>query len=162
MEIGRHSYVGSTEGISGRVTIGNFTSIGPHVQMLGRIQHPCVAHPDLVSTSHQGHIPGYPKVVIENHVRIGSDVWIGQNAVLLGGVRIGHGAIVGAYAVIAKDVQPYAVVVGNPPITIRSRFDRTTVQRLLALAWWEWPDELIKERADDLRDVKVLLAKWGS
>jgi acetyltransferase-like isoleucine patch superfamily enzyme len=159
VEIGRHSYVGTGDIVSS-VTIGNYTSVGPGVQMHPRVQHPCAAHPDFVSTS--THIPGYPKAEKQDHISIGSDVWIGQNAVLLGGVRIGHGAIVGAYAVIAKDVQPYAVVVGNPPITIRSRFDRTTVQRLLALAWWEWPDELIKERADDLRDVKVLLAKWGS
>jgi len=162
VEVGRHSYVGGEGTITTRVTIGNFTSVGPHVHMLGRIQHPCVDHPDLVSTSTEKHIPGYPGVEITNGVTIGSDVWIGQNVVLFGGSTVGHGAIIGAFAVVVKDIPPYAVVVGNPPVVIRHRFDQTTITRLLALRWWDWTDEVIAERAADLRDVRVLLDKWGA
>lgn len=161
MEIGRHSYLTGDAGITTRVTIGNYTSIGPDVQMHGRIQHPCIAHPALASTSTDSHIPGYPPVTTTDHITIGSDVWIGQNAVLLGGVNVGHGAIIGAYTVVAKDVPPYAVVVGSPPVVIRHRFDQTTINRLLKLRWWDWPDDIIKERAAELQDVNVLLAVWG-
>jgi acetyltransferase-like isoleucine patch superfamily enzyme len=161
MEKGRHSYVTGDIVVTTPVTIGNFTSIGPGVQMHDRIQHPCIAHPELVSTSTAKHIPGYPPVTMRSGITIGSDVWIGQNAVFLGGVSVGHGAIVGAYAVVAKDVPPYAIVVGNPARVVRSRFDQSTITRLLALRWWDWSDELIAERADDLRDVRVLLATWG-
>jgi acetyltransferase-like isoleucine patch superfamily enzyme len=161
VELGRHSYVGGEGAVTTRVTVGNFTSIGPHVQMHGRIQHPCIGHPDLVSTSTASHIPGYPKVEMGGRITIGSDVWIGQNVVLLGGITVGHGAIIGAYAVVAKDIQPYAVVVGNPAIVIRHRFDQSVITKLLKLRWWEWSDDVIAERATEMRDVRALLAMWG-
>lgn len=160
MEIGHRSTVGDFGEVSAtNVKIGNYTNIAPFVAMHSRTQHGCVTHPELVSSS-CGAIPGYPAATSQDSITIGSDVWIGRNAVLLGGITIGHGAIVGAYAVVAKDVQPYAVVVGNPAVAIRTRFDRTTVQRLLALRWWDWGDEVIAERAEELRDVYALLAAW--
>lgn len=76
-------------------------------------------------------------------IRIGHDVWIGYEAMVLPGVRIGHGAIVGARAVVARDVPDYAVVAGNPAQMVRSRFDSQTVARLLALCWWDWPPHRI-------------------
>jgi acetyltransferase-like isoleucine patch superfamily enzyme len=161
VNVGRHSYVTGDAHATTRVTVGNFTSIGPGVQMHGRIQHPCIAHPALVSTSTGKHIPGYPPVTVRDGIAIGSDVWIGQNAVLLGGITIGHGAIVGAYAVVAKDVPPYAVVVGNPAHVKRHRFDPETVAALLTVQWWDWPDDVIAERAADLRDVRTLVAKYA-
>jgi acetyltransferase-like isoleucine patch superfamily enzyme len=161
IELGRHSYVGEPSDISARVTIGAFTSIAPYVQMHSRTQHPCIGHPALVSSSSGRAIPGYPKPTSQDTITIGSDVWIGRNAVLLGGVSVGHGAIIGAYAVVTKDVQPYAIVGGNPATAIRHRFDQTTITRLLALRWWDWPDDLIRQRATDLRDVAVLLATWS-
>ena len=88
---------------------------------------------------------------------IGSDVWIGRNAVLLGGITIGHGAIIGAFSVVAKDVPPYAVVVGNPAKVIRYRFVPQIVSRLLELAWWDWTDEEVQERMNQLMDIHLLL-----
>jgi len=72
-------------------------------------------------------------------IRIGHDVWIGYEALILPGVRIGHGAIVGARAVVSRDVPDYAVVAGNPAQVVRTRFDTDTVARLLSLRWWDWP-----------------------
>lgn len=80
-------------------------------------------------------------------VRIGNDVWIGRGAVVLSGVTIGDGAIVGARSVVAKDVRPYAVVVGNPATEIRRRFDDLTVDRLLESRWWDWPEEVVRSAA---------------
>lgn len=74
---------------------------------------------------------------------IGNDVWIGYEALVMPGVRIGDGAIVSARAVVTRDVAPYTIVGGNPARTLRQRFDDETVRELLALAWWDWPVEKI-------------------
>jgi len=75
---------------------------------------------------------------------VGNDVWIGMEATIMPGVTIGDGAIIGAKAVVTKDVAPYTVVGGNPAGTLRKRFSDATVAWLLALRWWEWPIERIE------------------
>jgi len=72
---------------------------------------------------------------------IGNDVWIGYEAVILSGVTVGDGAIIGARAVVTKDVPPYTIVGGVPARPIRRRFSDETVKALLALKWWDWPVE---------------------
>lgn len=81
----------------------------------------------------------------EGDVVIGNDVWIGQEALILSGVTIGHGAVVGARAVVADDVEPYSIVAGNPARLIRKRFDDKVIEKLLETAWWDWPVEKIKK-----------------
>ena len=68
---------------------------------------------------------------------IGNDVWIGQNAVILPGVRIGDGAIVGASSVVGSDVAPYTIVAGNPARPLRKRFDDELIALLLEFRWWD-------------------------
>ena len=68
---------------------------------------------------------------------IGNDVWIGQNATILPGVHIGDGAIIGANSVVASDVEPYSIVVGNPVKLIRYRFDGELTSLLLKFKWWD-------------------------
>lgn len=75
---------------------------------------------------------------------IGNDVWIGYEAVILSGVHIGDGAVIGARAVVTKDVAPYTVVGGVPAKKIKLRFDEETVRQLLTLRWWDWPAEKIQ------------------
>ena len=82
-----------------------------------------------------------------HQVVIGSDVWIGCDAMILGGVHIGNGAIIGASSVVAKDVPPYAIVVGNPARIIKYRFDAETIAALQRIKWWNWPEEKIVEAA---------------
>ena len=74
---------------------------------------------------------------------IGNDVWIGYQALVMPGVRIGNGAIVSARAVVASDVPAYTIVGGNPARPIRQRFAPDTAARLEALAWWDWPVDAI-------------------
>ena len=74
---------------------------------------------------------------------IGNDVWIGQNATILPGVHIGDGAIIGANSVVASDVEPYSIVVGNPVKLIRYRFDGELTSLLLKFKWWDKPIEEI-------------------
>ena len=68
---------------------------------------------------------------------IGNDVWIGQNAVILPGVRIGDGAIIGASSVVGSDVAPYTIVAGNPARPLRRRFDGELIELLLRFRWWD-------------------------
>ena len=75
---------------------------------------------------------------------VGNDVWIGYEAVIMAGVRIGDGAVIAARAVVTRDVPPYTIVGGVPAKTIRPRFDDRTAARLLELQWWNWPVEKIR------------------
>ena len=68
---------------------------------------------------------------------IGNDVWIGQNAVILPGVRIGDGSIIGANSVVGNDVEPYTIVAGNPARILRKRFDEELIDLLLKFRWWD-------------------------
>ncbi|WP_432719894.1 Vat family streptogramin A O-acetyltransferase [Jeongeupia wiesaeckerbachi] len=74
---------------------------------------------------------------------IGNDVWIGYEALIMPGVKIGNGAIVSSRSVVVADVPPYTIVGGNPAKPIKQRFDPGIVARLEALAWWDWPAEKI-------------------
>jgi lipopolysaccharide biosynthesis protein len=69
---------------------------------------------------------------------IGNDVWIGAGALLKRGITVGHGAVIGARALVTRDVPPYAIVAGSPARIIRYRFDEETIARLLSLAWWRF------------------------
>lgn len=79
---------------------------------------------------------------------IGNDVWICDRATITGGVRIGHGAIIGAGAVVFGKVPPYAVVAGNPAQIVSYRFGQDTIKRLLDLSWWDWSDETITQNVE--------------
>lgn len=80
-------------------------------------------------------------------VKIGNDVWIGTNVVIVRGVEIGDGAVVAASSVVTKSVPPYTVVGGNPARFIKYRFDKITRNKLLEIKWWEWThDEIIKRK----------------
>ena len=74
---------------------------------------------------------------------IGNDVWIGYEAVILAGVTVGYGAVIGARAMVTKDVPPYTIVGGVPAKPIRKRFSEETISEMLALKWWDWPKERI-------------------
>jgi virginiamycin A acetyltransferase len=77
--------------------------------------------------------------------RVGNDVWIGYDALVMPGVTIGDGAVVATRSVVTGDVPAYAIVGGNPARVIRRRFDDAAVERLLAIAWWDWPPERVSE-----------------
>ncbi len=80
-------------------------------------------------------------------IDIGSDVWIGMHCIIMSGVKIGHGAVIGAGSVITRDVGPYEIWAGNPAKLIRLRFGPERIAQLLALRWWDWPHEMVVKHA---------------
>ena len=81
---------------------------------------------------------GYSRT--KGDVLIGNDVWIATEAIIMSGVTIGDGVVIGARAVVTKNVPPYTIVAGNPAIVMKQRFDDKTIQRLLDVKWWSWSD----------------------
>jgi len=136
-EIGPYTYYASdlelrTYAPSERILIGSYCSIADQVLITtGGLHRTDVAstYPFDIPRCYQG---------TDNTV-IGSDVWIGTRATIRGGVHIGHGAVVGSGAVVFSDVPDFAIAAGNPADVIRYRFSKSIVERLLRIAWWEWP-----------------------
>lgn len=79
---------------------------------------------------------------------IGNDVWIGNSATIMQGVKVGHGAIIGTNSLVTKDIEPYTIVGGNPARVIRKRFDEEAIELLLRAAWWDWPIEKITDNLE--------------
>lgn len=86
---------------------------------------------------------------------VGSDVWIGYEAVILAGVTIGDGAVIGARALVAHDVPPYTIVGGVPARPIRKRFDDAAIEALLALRWWDWPEARIAANLEAIQSGRL-------
>lgn len=149
--MGRYSYgfpeVVVYPGEHHRVLIGSFCSIAQDVRIFVGGNH----RTDWISTFPfrivfglpGQHVDGLPSS--KGDVAIGHDVWIGAGARVLSGVRVGNGAVIGASSVVAGDVAPYAIVVGNPAREVRKRFSEQHIAMLEHLAWWDWPLERIME-----------------
>jgi acetyltransferase-like isoleucine patch superfamily enzyme len=124
--------------------IGAFCSIGKDVQIFLCGEHRVdwvTTYPFNVLWESGKHLTGHPSS--KGDIVIGNDVWIGREAVILSGITIGDGAVIGARAVVSKDVPSYSIVAGNPARIIRTRFEDDIVQKLLRIKWWEWEDEKI-------------------
>lgn len=122
-----------------KLKIGRFCSIAPEVTILlgGEHHHDWVSsYPFSLSFEEAKGLPGYP--MTKGDVTIGSDVWIGYDALILSGVKIGDGAVIAARSVVAKDVEPYTIVGGIPAKRLRYRFSEPVIQSLLEIAWWNW------------------------
>ncbi len=82
-------------------------------------------------------VPPLSEMPVKGDTVIGNDVWIGQNTTIMAGVTVGDGAIIGANSVLASDVEPYTIVVGNPAKPIRRRFDDELIELMLKFKWWD-------------------------
>jgi acetyltransferase-like isoleucine patch superfamily enzyme len=166
--VGRHTYgapeIPTFAGSAVTVEIGSFCSIAANVTLLLGAGH------------NTGWVSTYPIREIfdlpgrfERHPTyrgptvIGNDVWVGRDVLILDGITIGHGAVIGARAVVTKDVRPYAIVGGVPAREIRRRFTDDQVEALLNVAWWDWPDERIIREAAFLNGsgIDEFLARHG-
>jgi acetyltransferase-like isoleucine patch superfamily enzyme len=145
-----------------KLTIGSFCSIAGGVNILlgsGHRTNWTTTFPFNPLFKEFQQLPGQPST--KGDVIIGNDVWIGLNAMILSGVKIGDGAVIGACSVVAKNVPPYAIVAGNPAKIIRMRFDNETIDSLLRIAWWNWDLQRIKQNMPLLlsNDVKAFIDK---
>ena len=91
----------------------------------------------------------------KGNIEIGNDVWIGYNATIMAGVKIGDGAIIATNSTVVSDVEPYTIVGGNPAREIKKRFSPEIVERLLKLQWWNWDIEKITENVQNLTDLDL-------
>lgn len=164
--IGDHTYVEVGCRISA-TDVGRFCSIAPNA-MIGLAEHPLdgfvSTHPLLYR-----HIPslGYDLVERDHHremarTRIGNDVWIGANACVRGGLTIGDGAVIGAGAVVTRDVAPYTVCAGVPARQLRTRFSPDVIEFLLEFRWWERDLEWLRQHVAEMHDVTALMARFAS
>lgn len=129
------------------VTIGAYCSIASNVIVQEYYHNPNRASTyGVLSTIFNDKNPPGQKIS-KGAIVIEDDVWIGSNAVVLSGVKIGRGAVIGAGAVVTKDVESYTIVGGNPARVIRKRFSSETIDELEASGWWEWPlERVLRER----------------
>ena len=96
----------------------------------------------------------------EHRVVTGNDVWLGHNAILMGGVTLGDGAVAAAGAVVTHDVAPYEIVGGVPARHIGWRYDGDTIAALLRIRWWDWSHEQLRERLKDFNDVPAFIRTY--
>lgn len=159
--LGTYSYIQAN-------TIVCNTQIGPFCSIAGNVHIGLAAHPTYhVSTSpvfydNTQPLPHFFAKSKQFHETvpmtiIDADVWIGQSAMIKAGVKIGVGAIIGAGAMVTKDVTPYSVVVGVPAREIKKRFDDLTCQQLLDSKWWELDTEKLEELSPFFADPQLFL-----
>lgn len=157
VEVGLYSYGGCF--VLGRITaytkIGRYCSFAEGVCIMNR-NHPIKfksTHPYFFNTS-LGYVQ--KELIPMRQIVIGSDVWVGRNALILPSVKkIGNGAVIGAGTVVTKDVPDFAIVAGNPAKVIKYRFSKETQLKIKASKWWEKDiEELQKDLDDFLRPVE--------
>ncbi len=164
-ELGNYSYIARNCQIY-NTTIGKFTCIGANVTT-GMGAHPSSefvsSHPLFYSTI--GQSSGL--VIVEKnlfnefpHTEIGNDVWIGNNAIIMYGIKIGDGAIIAAGAVVTKDVEPYSIVGGVPAKVIKYRFSKEQINFLLNFKWWNNDLEWFKKNKELFQNMEEFTKRY--
>lgn len=146
------------------ISVGNYCSIAAKVFACGN----GAFHASMLNKKAVSNFPfsptfekDYPSSAKNQSIVIKNDVWIGHEAVLMGNITIGNGAIIGTRAIVTKDVPDYGVVVGNPGKLIKYRFTEQQIEKLLQIAWWNWELKVIQERLQYLSDIDLLIEKFG-
>ena len=161
--LGDYSYVGPLSQIH-RTSIGKYSAIGDQV-LCGVGKHPARSfvsiHPAFYSTIKQAQTTFADRDYYSEYdpITIGNDVWIGTRAIILDGIRIGDGAIIGAGAVVTKDVPPYTIVGGVPANIIRPRFSEDQIAFLLNYQWWNKNDDWLKRHYQEFHDITKFIEK---
>ena len=146
--MGDYSYVGRNSRII-HADIGKFCSIASETKIgMGTHTLDKISTSPIFTEAKNGTTHSWVKVSAVNpfkRVVVGNDVWIGVRTMVMGGVKIGDGAVIGAGSIVTKDIPPYAVVAGVPAKVIRYRFPKEQIDALLANPWWNLPEEKLRE-----------------
>ncbi len=163
--IGSYTYIATNTSIIS-AKVGKFCSIGKDVN-IGLGSHAM----NLISTSpiffSKINATGFSwtsKVYREEYkkVIIGNDVWIGAKAIIMGGVKIGDGAVIGAGSIVTKDIPNYAVAVGVPAKVIKYRFDNLIIEKLNYLKWWDWSENKLKKNIKIFQNENITLEELNN
>ena len=160
--VGQNSFFVNTE-------IGKYSSIGDNINIIvGRhpISNFVSTHPSFYSTNLPMNLSyvSYDKFneykYYDNKnkisVKIGNDVWIGSNSIIMEGVRIGDGSVIAAGSIVTKDVNPYSIVGGVPAKIIKYRFSDEDIKYLLNFKWWDKETQWIEKNAGLFEDISIL------
>lgn len=133
-----------------KLIIGKFCSIASGTKfIMGSANHrlgSVTTYPfNVFGGSWQENTPDHmSQLPFKGDIVIGNDVWISRESIIMPGVKIGDGAIIAAYSVVTKDVEPYSVVGGNPARFIKKRFNDELIELLLEFKWWDLsPEKLV-------------------
>lgn len=157
--VGRFSYIGPRTKLV-CASVGKFCSIAPDC-CLGLASHTLAfrsTSPIFTERKNALGIVWTTKNFFNpaKRVEIGNDVWIGERVIVLGGVHVGDGAVIGAGAIVTKDVPAYAIVGGVPAKIIRYRFSPETISSLQKMQWWNWADDELVRRIDEFQHAADL------
>jgi virginiamycin A acetyltransferase len=152
---------------SDRLIIGKFCAIATHVKFImnganhkldgiSTYPFPIFGHGWESAMTELLNLPSKGDIII------GNDVWIGYDALIMPGVKIGDGAVIAARSVVVKDVPPYTIVGGNPAVVIKQRFSDVEIEELLKIRWWDWEIEKITRNLDvimngDIQKIKAAI-----
>ncbi|RDI44456.1 virginiamycin A acetyltransferase [Nocardia mexicana] len=131
-----------------KLIIGKYCALGEGVRFImnganHRMDGPSTFPFPIMGGSWSDHVDLIAGLPGRGDTVVGNDVWLGYGTLVMPGVRIGHGAIVASGSVVVDDVPDYAIAGGNPARVIRYRYEPCRIDRLLELAWWDWPLEMI-------------------
>ena len=153
--------------IGDKLIIGKFCAIAKGIEFImsganHRIDSITTYPFNIMGNGWEKSAPSLSDLKLKGDTIIGNDVWIGQNVTILPAVHIGDGAIIGANSVVAKDIPPYSVAVGNPCEVKRKRFDEDLIKYLLKIKWWNWNSEKIFKNMEalcsgDLSKIKNII-----
>lgn len=159
-DIGDYSYCDRYADIA-NADIGRFSNIASFVR-IGATDHPLTTasmhHFLYRSADYWDDAADDPAFFERRKARravIGHDTWIGHAAIIKPEITVGHGAVVAAGAIVTRDVEPYTIVAGTPAKPLRRRQPPGIADRLIALAWWDWNHDRLRDALDDFRTLSA-------
>lgn len=130
---------------SARIAIGRYCAVGHGVRMISSDHRTDRAN---LQVRLQKRLGFGDLDVARGPIEVGNNVWIGDAAILLSGVRVGDGAVIAAGSVVRHDVPAFAIVAGSPARVVRMRFGEEDVARIAGLAWWDWSEEEMRDHEE--------------
>jgi acetyltransferase-like isoleucine patch superfamily enzyme len=156
-KIGKYTSIGAGTNINGKcyinsrinspVKIGKYCAIAHNFRI--RTTNHNVLCPN-ISEKLQKKLKGPSLSISKGPVEIGNACWIGDNVIILSGVKIGNGCVIAAGSVVTKSIEPYSIVGGVPAKLLKKRFDTKTIQKIEKLQWWDWSEKKMIERREEI------------